>query len=161
MQTVSTLASYVESDITIFSAVKPTGKLSPGAGGEDERTMREFHEKLTHKYFPQKVLMVGSDPEGSPDLISTQGATLHSRIVEGDPADTICRYAETMNADLVVVGKRGGGNIGSLLLGSVSEKVVHKCTRSVLVAKDNTNGTSRTDTSTFEHGHSHHVGHKH
>src|SRR2546427_1405203 len=30
---------------------------------------------------------------------------------------------------------RGLGNIGSLVLGSVSERVVHKCTRSVLVVK--------------------------
>ena len=80
-------------------------------------------------------------------------------MIEGDPADTICRTAETMNADLVVVGKHGGGNIGALLLGSVSEKVVHKCSRSVLVAKERTDGTTRMDPSPFEQSHSRRASH--
>lgn len=159
MQTVARLASYVESDVIILSAVKPKRYRTPEWAGEDAGTMREFHEELTHNFFPQKVLAVEAEPGRNPEFIHTQGATVHSRVIEGDPADTVCSYAETMNADLVVVGKRGGGNIGALLLGSVSEKVVHKCSRSVLVAKERPKGTAQTDSSTLEQSHSRRTGH--
>lgn len=160
MQTVARLASYVESDVIILSAVKPKRYRTTESAGEDEGTMREFHQELTHKFFPQKVLAVGAEPGGSPEFIPTQGATVHSRVIEGDPADTICRSAETMNADLVVVGKRGGGNIGALLLGSVSEKVVHKCSRSVLVAKEKQEDMTQMESSPLEQSHSRRIGHR-
>lgn len=155
METVSRLTSYVESDVTIFSAVKPKRYRTPDSRGEDEATMKEFHEELMHTYFPQNLLAVEARSDRDPKVFPTQGATVRSKIVEGDPADAICNHAETMNADLVVVGKRGGGNIGALLLGSVSEKVVHKCARSVLVAKgERLDHATLADTSSVVQGHS-------
>lgn len=43
---------------------------------------------------------------------------IESRVLEGDPAATLCRRAA--QADALVVGSRGHGAIGALLLGSVS-----------------------------------------
>ncbi len=40
-----------------------------------------------------------------------------------------------MKADLVIVGNRGLGGMAGIVLGSVSERVVHRCSRSVLVVK--------------------------
>lgn len=52
-------------------------------------------------------------------------------VVEGDPAETLCQQAE--HADLLVVGSRGRGAFGELLLGSVSSKCAHHCHRPVLI----------------------------
>jgi nucleotide-binding universal stress UspA family protein len=52
-------------------------------------------------------------------------------VVEGDPAETLCEQAD--NADLLVVGSRGHGAFGELLLGSVSSKCAHHCRRPVLI----------------------------
>ncbi len=136
MQTVSKLASYVESEVTIFSAVPPKRHRGSQSEVDDEKKFKDLHEKLTHKYFPRSLLAVEAESERAPDMFPTRGATVHTKIIEGDPADAICGYAETMNADLVVVGKRGGGDVGALPLGSVSERVVRRCACSVLVAKD-------------------------
>ncbi len=160
MQTVSRLASYVESEVTILSAVRPKRYRTSQSEGDDEKTFKDLHEKLTQKYFPRSLLAVEAESGRGPDVFPTQGATIHSKIVEGDPADAICSYAETMNADLVVVGKRGGRNIGATLLGSVSEKVVHKCTRSVLVAKEKVDASGWTDTLPIPTGRSPSVSHK-
>jgi nucleotide-binding universal stress UspA family protein len=54
---------------------------------------------------------------------------------EGDAAEAIIRLADDRNADLVVVGSRGLGRIRGALLGSVSQKVVRKAGRPVLVVK--------------------------
>jgi nucleotide-binding universal stress UspA family protein len=51
-------------------------------------------------------------------------------ILDGAPADSIAAAAEKENADMIVMGSRGLGNIAGLLMGSVSHKVSHlsKCT---------------------------------
>ena len=56
------------------------------------------------------------------------------RVVEtGDPATVLLRRSE--GADLLVVGSRGHGGFGRLLIGSVSEKCVRYATCSVVVIR--------------------------
>lgn len=44
----------------------------------------------------------------------------------GNPSDKIIQCAENCSADLIVTGRRGLGNIGSLVLGSTSHDVNHR-----------------------------------
>ena len=46
-------------------------------------------------------------------------------LIEGDPAETIIKYAKTHEMDMVIIGRRGLGKFQELLLGSVSSKVCH------------------------------------
>lgn len=43
----------------------------------------------------------------------------------GDPARMLVEYAEKVDADLMLVGKRGAGLIERMVLGSVANRVVH------------------------------------
>ncbi len=49
---------------------------------------------------------------------------------EGDPASRILGAADVEKADMIVMGSRGLGNLKGMLVGSVSNKVIHlaKCT---------------------------------
>jgi len=57
-------------------------------------------------------------------------------LARGRPASVIVDEARDMGADLVVVGHRGHGAWGSMLLGSVSAEVVDHAPCPVLVARD-------------------------
>ena len=54
-------------------------------------------------------------------------------VVWGDPATEIVIAANDLDADIVVLGSRGRGFFGRMLLGSVSGHVVHHAKRAVLI----------------------------
>jgi nucleotide-binding universal stress UspA family protein len=58
------------------------------------------------------------------------------KIDYGDPAEQIVSEAQAGEYDLVVVGSRGRGPVGRLLLGSVSTEVVAAAPCPVLVAAE-------------------------
>jgi nucleotide-binding universal stress UspA family protein len=53
----------------------------------------------------------------------------------GNPADAIIKYAQKINADIIICGTRGYGGFGALLLGSVAHKLVTYSKIPVLVVK--------------------------
>jgi nucleotide-binding universal stress UspA family protein len=65
----------------------------------------------------------------------TAGVTSYTRLLRGDPVDEIVAYADTIDADLIVVGSRGHGPVASALLGSVSRGILREARRPVLVVR--------------------------
>jgi len=55
--------------------------------------------------------------------------------LEGYPPDVLVDYAAQVDAELLVVGTRGRGEIASLILGSTSQRVIHLAACDVLVVK--------------------------
>ncbi|HEY9825286.1 MAG TPA: universal stress protein [Stenomitos sp.] len=51
----------------------------------------------------------------------------------GEPGRAICNFAQRWKADLVIVGRRGNSGLDEMLVGSVSNYVVHHAPCSVLV----------------------------
>lgn len=58
-----------------------------------------------------------------------------AHVREGRPVEEVLAVAEEIGADLVLVGSRGLGAVGRLVLGSVSEGLVHNARRPVLVVR--------------------------
>lgn len=55
---------------------------------------------------------------------------------DGRPASVIARVADEVDADVIVVGRRGRGGVAELLLGSVSHEAVLHSRRPVLVVSE-------------------------
>jgi nucleotide-binding universal stress UspA family protein len=68
-------------------------------------------------------------------LAGEHGVESTFEVLTGDPADEIVAYADSIDADLVVIGSRRRGVLASALLGSVSREVLRESRRPVLVVK--------------------------
>jgi nucleotide-binding universal stress UspA family protein len=111
------IARWYESTITVLHtfSTAPVAAYAPGTPG-----------------FPA-VVLTGADrdellaqmkkfiePEAAP------GVAIEPVIREGHPAGEILSQAAEMSADLIVLGSHGRSGFDRLLLGSVTEKVLHK-----------------------------------
>lgn len=71
-------------------------------------------------------------------VLARTGATLERGVLSGRPASSIADEAARFEADLIIVGSRGHGTIGSMLLGSVSAEIVDRAARPVLICRAST-----------------------
>ncbi len=60
---------------------------------------------------------------------------LHKRIEIGDVGGTVCRVAEELKVDVIVVGSHGRGAIQRFLLGSATSQIVRHAPCAVLVVR--------------------------
>ena len=65
----------------------------------------------------------------------SQGVTVSIKQVTGSPGKTICQVARDSQADLIVIGRRGRSGLSELILGSVSNFVLHHAYCSVLIVQ--------------------------
>lgn len=84
--------------------------------------------------------LVGSDfdaeallDEATDLLDRTDGTTLERRAAVGDPAEVLMEVAREVDADLLIVGRRGSNFVARTLLGSVAQRVVQHARCDVLV----------------------------
>ncbi|CAN5723736.1 universal stress protein [soil metagenome] len=91
---------------------------------ELEKAVKENADKILSET-SERIL---SFLEISPNQISTE-------VLFGSPESRIVETAEEMKADMIVVGSHGYNSWERLLLGSVSDSVVHHAPCSVLVVR--------------------------
>ena len=65
--------------------------------------------------------------------IAQPEVTLDTAVLLGDPAESLAQAADAESADLIVVGSRGRGAVARIMVGSVSDRLVHIGNRPVLV----------------------------
>jgi nucleotide-binding universal stress UspA family protein len=69
------------------------------------------------------------------DIFGVDGPVVSADVLFGSPESRIVETAEQMQADLIVVGSHGYNRWERLLLGSVSDSVIHHAPCSVLVVR--------------------------
>jgi nucleotide-binding universal stress UspA family protein len=69
------------------------------------------------------------------EQLREKGLEAEFKIEKGVPFLEIIRVAKEEDVSLIVIGSHGKSNIEEMLLGSVSEKVIRKAVRPVLVVK--------------------------
>lgn len=69
------------------------------------------------------------------DRATAAGVTTEYHQVAGGPGRKICEFAQSADVDLIVMGHRGISGLNELLVGSVSNYVLHRAHCSVLMDK--------------------------
>lgn len=78
---------------------------------------------------------VCSDLRALQAQLSTEQLAVEFDCQSGDPGQYICQLAKAWQANLIVVGRRGRRGISEMVMGSVSNYVVHHAHCSVLVVQ--------------------------
>jgi nucleotide-binding universal stress UspA family protein len=86
-------------------------------------------EPLVEDDFDAEALL----SEAADLLDGADGMTLERRAAVGDPAAVLMEVAREVDADLLIVGRRGNNFVARALLGSVAERVVQHARCDVLV----------------------------
>jgi nucleotide-binding universal stress UspA family protein len=99
----------------------PTSEALAAMLAERRETLQREGQALVHQAV-QELKASGRQPGGS--------------LARGEAAAEIIQHAKRHDVDLIVAGSRGLGAVKGWLLGSVSRKLVHYASCSVLVVRD-------------------------
>ena len=116
------LAKEQGADVT-FVHVVPPDEIRGGRGGSHAMTHTDGIDES------ESALKAAAD--------AAEGADVSYALerISGETVDSIVSLADSKGADLIVVGSRGRGPVGSALLGSVSHGVVRQAKRPVLIVR--------------------------
>lgn len=68
-------------------------------------------------------------------LLDEAGTTYKTTILRGEPGPEIVKYANEQKVDIVVIGSRGLNTLQTMMLGSVSHKVMKRVNCPALIVK--------------------------
>ncbi|MEN1970398.1 universal stress protein [Lentibacillus sp. N15] len=113
------------SEVHIVTVIKATGPST------NVLLSRNIENELADKFRPQM--------ESIKREFENENIPVYTDFLFGEnnqnPGEKICSYAENNAIDLIIVGSRGLGKVKNLLLGSVSNNIVHHATCPVLIMK--------------------------
>jgi nucleotide-binding universal stress UspA family protein len=98
--------------------------------GQERSNVKQQGIKLLRS-FAEKAMYANNYTNSA---IATGIATEFSQIT-GHPSSTICEFAKSCQADLIVMGRRGYSGLKDIFLGNVSNYVVHHAPCSVLLVQ--------------------------
>lgn len=85
------------------------------------RDAADVAERLTKKRREAGLKLLDAPVE----KVRAAGVRAEPVVLLGDPASVIASYVDGQRGDMVVMGTRGLGRVGGLLLGSVASRVIH------------------------------------
>ncbi len=128
------LAKSSEATIHLIQMVSREHELTAGRGTESAQAA-EYEMDIAHRLTESKLNSgraylekIGSQLQGAGIKVETEFT-----VKAGNPAENIIAYAKEHSINLVVMSTHGHGGIRRMLMGSVTDRVVHSCEVPVLV----------------------------
>lgn len=118
---------------TVPNPIFPSDSISPAVQVEElQMQMQNLHllEQAGQELLQSRLATV-----------ATAGVTAEVELLIGEAGNKICEAARQWQADLIVVGRRGHRGLQEMLLGSVSNYVLHHATCAVLTVQNDTSVT--------------------
>lgn len=125
----------LDPDRIALTVVSVTEKLPPGLLKEGESLTVEA-ETIRNALTDQ----VRESAEDARARLVDAGFTVELSLLAGDPGEEICEYARKTDADGIVMSRRGHGEVTELLIGSVSQYVLHHASVPVMIVPATSGG---------------------
>jgi nucleotide-binding universal stress UspA family protein len=103
--------------------VVPMLLLPPDAYGLTAASVEQEHRAFAEKVLAEAMTKLGEE-----------AVQVEPLVLQGSPAESLAQAATASDVGLVVVGSRGRGAVARVLLGSVTDRLVHISTKPVLVS---------------------------
>jgi nucleotide-binding universal stress UspA family protein len=97
-----------------------------------ERTVMKIYQDLWQAYTAKGLEML----QGFAEQATAAGVSVEYSQNPGPAGRVICSLASTIDADLIVIGRRGHSGWNELIVGSVSNYVMHHAPCSVMTVKN-------------------------
>lgn len=123
-----TLAQAVQAEVILLRSMIPVYTAMPVVAGEYEWAWPEYAREQARTEVKGYLEAVRAR-QAQPNL------PLRAMAVEGDAASIILDVAEEQNVDLIVMSPHGWSGANKLLLGSVTERVLHQASCPVFVVR--------------------------
>ena len=94
---------------------------------QSEKLLRELVD--AYKKETQQILSKCSD------IATRKGLSITTKLLQGNVGSTILDFCEREKYDVIIMGSRGMGKFKELVLGSVSNKVVHHSSCPVMIIR--------------------------
>lgn len=128
------LSAAFDAPVVVVNVVSDTTPVAPASGQAIHEYAKIENVVITQREMLQSHGMALVAQAGV--RIETAGGTVESTEVSiGSPAKEIVRIAEDRDADCIVMGRRGLGDIGGIFMGSVSHKVGHLTARTLITTE--------------------------
>ena len=118
-----TLALDLSAKVWLLHVVKP--ELGFTGFGSDQQSVPD---QVAQKYHKEN-----KELQNEADKLQNSGIDAESLLVQGAAVEVILDEASKLNIDLIVVGSHGHGAVYHMVIGSVSEGVLHRSSCPVLV----------------------------
>jgi nucleotide-binding universal stress UspA family protein len=102
---------------------------------EDPPTVYIYSPKIMEKVRADYESAYTKILERSKELASKSGINIHTVLLEGDPASKIIGYSKIERFDVIIMGSRGMGKFKEMIVGSISNKVIHHAKCSVMLVR--------------------------
>ncbi|BAY59441.1 hypothetical protein NIES2135_63180 (plasmid) [Leptolyngbya boryana NIES-2135] len=140
MEKAITIAKPIDAQLMLLNVASPfySGYPDPPVYPMVDSIYQEANQTILERY-EQEVEAInqqGLDLLRSQQAIATQ-AGVETEITQsfGDPGHVICDVARNWQADLIIIGRRGLSGWKEMILGSVSNYVIHHAPCSVLTVQ--------------------------
>lgn len=126
------MAQKIASEMTFFHCAPQTSRFLQGydikafvssSSKEDQKNIEDAARQKLHKVMGDVITENGIK----------EGLVIEEKVVSGEPADEILRYAEENGFDLIFLGYKSFNLIEQILVGSTADKVIRYAKCSVLI----------------------------
>ena len=117
------LAKKIGADITAMNVI------------ENPPTVYVESQKLLNDLFAQFRAESAKILDKCKQIAEKSDVKIETVIGEGDAASNIVGYAQKRDFDTIIIGRRGLGRFKEMVLGSISNKVLHHAKCSVMIVK--------------------------